>query len=203
MSKETAHQLFHGICDVLQNLLLYHRQQLVDIMAPFIATLQTLLYCFRSPHLALVTKRRKPAEKEQPSVQKLALISTWAPLDTSAADRCARLFSTMAKKSATGSSGSSSNSGGNKRYTGLQQYRIISRHAPFVLIEYFTIQSNITMSISQSQIRTILETGLYNLMDMTSESDRNMILASLDASGKLLFKNFYISWKENHMYTGQ
>ncbi|KAI9248037.1 Urb2/Npa2 family-domain-containing protein [Phascolomyces articulosus] len=203
VSKETAHILFHSICDVLQNLLLYHRQQLIDIMAPFIATLQALFYCFRSPHLALVTKKRK-VDETTTGQKKFALISTWAPLDVSAADRCARIFSSMTKKSSIGGGGKSSSTTVNgKRYTGLQQYRIISRHAPFVLIEYFTIQSNVTMSISQPQVKTILETGLYNLMDMTSENDRNMVLAGLDASGKLLFKNFYTSWKENHMYTGQ
>ncbi|KAI8144786.1 Urb2/Npa2 family-domain-containing protein [Fennellomyces sp. T-0311] len=193
--RETAHALFHAICDVLQNLLLYHRQQLVDIMAPFIATLQALLYCFRSPHLALVTKKRKAGSTET-ATPKFALISMSAPLDVTAADRVARIFDTMAKKSG-------GNSKRQQRYTGLQQYRIISRHAPFLLIEYFTIQSNVAMSISQPQIKSVLETGLYNMMDMTSEVDRNMVLAALDASGKLLFKNFYTSWKENHMYTGQ
>lgn len=187
MTSSTARILYFDICSILSNLLHNHRSHLTSILSPFTAILQSLLHCFRTAHLALV--RDKSAQQHTGRVFPLLFI--FSPLDVEAAKDCSRLLSTFARKPV----------GGGKLDENIK--RAVSRHAPYLLIEYFTIQSNTRMSISQPDIRAALLPGLYDLMDNCRESDRQMILAALDSTGKLLFKSFYSSWKEDHKYTGQ
>ncbi|CDH52663.1 hypothetical protein RO3G_10807 [Lichtheimia corymbifera JMRC:FSU:9682] len=190
VDQPTSRALFDAVHLLMQNILIYRREQLVDVLPVYIAIVQSLLQCFRSTHLALTSKSNKER------LRTYTLLIPSAPLDTSAAERMARLFSAMEAKFLT--------EGKNQRLSAATQNKLISKHVPFLLLEYFSIQAHPAMSISQPQVKTILEQqGLYNLMDMVNESQRHMILASLNEAGKLLFKNFYSSWKENHMYKGQ
>lgn len=190
VDQPTSRELFDAVHLLMQNILIYRREQLVDVLPVYIAIIQSLLQCFRSTHLALSSKSNKER------LRTYTLLIPSAPLDTSAAERMARLFSAMEAKFLT--------EGKNQRLSAATQNKLISKHVPFLLLEYFSIQAHPAMGISHPQVKTILEQqGLYNLMDMVNESQRHMILASLNEAGKLLFKNFYSSWKENHMYKGQ
>lgn len=186
ITDSTARTLYFDICSILSNLLHNHRSHLTSTLSPFVAILQSLLHCFRTAHLALV--RDKHAQQQAGRV--FPLLFKFAPLDVEAAKDCARLLSAFARKPIAG-----------KFDENIK--RAVSRQAPYLLLEYFTIQSNTRMSISQPDIRAALLPGLYDLMDNCRESDRKMILETLDSTGKLLFKSFYSSWKEDHKYTGQ
>ncbi|KAI8087792.1 Urb2/Npa2 family-domain-containing protein [Gilbertella persicaria] len=196
MNAALANALFIDICSILSNLITHHKEQVVYMMPPFIALVQSMLHCFKSSHVSLVTgKKRKHIDESKLKMGRtISLFSDYAPLDDVSAQRFARVLTTIPQKQPTLSSAS-------KSTQTLQ--RMVAKHTPSILIEYFTIQSNPNMSIVQPSIKSILTNALYDILDLCSEADRNYVLSCLDGSGKTLFKTFYTSWKENHKYTGQ
>lgn len=181
------------------------------MMPPFIAFTQSLLHCFKSTHVSLVTgteltsnrKRKHNTEQKNKSVDNkkftgrtIPLLYEFTPLDDSSAQRFARLLTTIPQKQ-------HSNSTAKNTKSAQTLHKIISKHTPSILIEYFNIQSDVSMSVVQPSTKSILTQALYDILDMCSESDRTFILSSLDGPGKALFKNFYTNWKDNHKYTGQ
>ncbi|KAI8967507.1 Urb2/Npa2 family-domain-containing protein [Mycotypha africana] len=208
MARAKAREIFNDICSILSNLISLHKEQLVYMLSPFIAIVQSLLHCFKTAHVSLVktstssTKKRGRDEDEPKKIilnagRGISLLQNFAPLDDNAAHRLARLLTTIPQKSVTSvqqqKSGTSAQS--------LQ--RMVARHTPSLLIEYFTMQSNPTMSVLNPSTRSILTNALYDILDLCGEADCNYILSQLDGSGKALFKSFYASWKDNHRYTGQ
>ncbi|KAG0234857.1 hypothetical protein BGW42_006134 [Actinomortierella wolfii] len=85
----------------------------------------------------------------------------------------------------------------------LDTSKAFSKHAPYLLTEYFKIQSSVVASISQLPLRQALLPGLYALMDLCSEWERELMMANLDATGKSLLKNLYSDYLKYHKYTGR
>ncbi|KAI9316049.1 Urb2/Npa2 family-domain-containing protein [Dichotomocladium elegans] len=189
IDKESSGALVGTICSILQNMLRYHREDLVDVLPSFTALIQAVLRCFRSTHLVLTSK----THKERPYTY--MLLAPSSPLDVPTAEKLARVFESMPARIAV--------EGRNRRLSQQVQNQLISKQAPFILLEYFTIQAHPAKNIAQVQVRAVLEQGLYCVMDMVDEKQRHFVLASLNEAGKVLFKNFYNSWKENHQYKGQ
>lgn len=211
IDRKIAHSLFDDVCSVLSNLVSQHKEQVVYMMPPFIAFTQSLLHCFKSTHVSLVTgteltsnrKRKHNIEQKNKSVNSkkltgrtIPLLYEFTPLDDPSAQRFARLLTTIPQKQ-------HSNSTSKTAKSAQTLHKIISKHTPSILIEYFNIQSDVSMSVVQPSTKSILTQGLYDILDMCTESDRNFILSSLDGPGKALFKSFYTNWKDNHKYTGQ
>lgn len=204
MTRDIAESMFVDICSVLSNFVSLHKEQLVYMLPPFIALTQSLLHCFKSTHVSLVmtaNKKRKHSSKEENSKKEFAsnrsitLLNQFAPLDDACAQRFARVLTTIPQKQQHNLTKHA------KSVQTLQ--KIMSKHTHSILIEYFTIQSNPTMSVVIPSIKSILVNALYDILDMCSEADRNYILSCLDGPGKALFKSFYTNWKDNHKYTGQ
>lgn len=189
--RTVVQDLFNIICQILQNLLLHHRRSIVNLMPSITGIMQALLHCFRSSHLATSHSKKQDDAKKQMS-QAWPLFFQFAPLNTSAADELCRTFTTIPAKTNTYRSDPNA----------ALVTKTISRHAPYILIEYFTIQSTPGLSISKPSLKAALLPGLYELMDLCNEAVREFILASLNGSGKMLFKSFYTSWKEDHLYQG-
>lgn len=191
MNSEKANALFVDVCSILSNLISLHKEQLVYMMPPFIAFVQSLFHCFKTSYVSLVSRKRK-RESDQKG-RSVSLLQTYAPLNHGSATRLARVLTTIPQKQHVGKTIKSAQS----------MQKIISKHTPSLLLEYFTIQSNATMTIVDPSIKSILTNALYDILDLCSDNDRNFVLSCLDASGKSLFKDFYSSWKENHKYSGQ
>jgi hypothetical protein len=210
MNRKIAHELFDDVCLILSNFISQHKEQTVYMMPPFIALVQSLLHCFKSTHVSLVSgtdtsSRKRKHNSEQKSKdtnskiytgRTIPLLFEFTPLEDSSAQRFARLLTTIPQKQHSTSTSKSS-----KSTQTLQ--KVISKHTPSILIEYFNIQSNVSMSVVQPSTKSILTQALYDILDMCSDSDRTFILSCLDGPGKALFKSFYTSWKDNHKYTGQ
>ncbi|KAI7866844.1 Urb2/Npa2 family-domain-containing protein [Spinellus fusiger] len=208
--RETVQSLFIRCCDVLSNLLRSHRDALVDVMPSFSAIVQALMHCFKSTHLSLIgskateNKKRKAGDKQQKdtaplqsvSGRSMTLFSECAPLDDKCCEKYARLLDLISQKNPATQSKSNAASA-------QTLWRVMAKYAPYLLMEYFTIQSNSTMSIARAQIKAILTPYFYQLLDMCNDADRSLIMAALDGSGKALFKAFFASWKDNHKYIGQ
>ncbi|KAF9973043.1 hypothetical protein BGZ73_003753 [Actinomortierella ambigua] len=85
----------------------------------------------------------------------------------------------------------------------LDTSKAFSKHAPYLLTEYFKIQSSVVASISLLPLRQALLPGLYALMDLCSEWERELMMANLDATGKSLLKSLYSDYLKYHKYTGR
>ncbi|CEP18278.1 hypothetical protein [Parasitella parasitica] len=208
MSHDIAQTIFSDICSVLSNLVSHHKDQLVYMMPPFVALVQSLLHCFKSMHVSLVsnttavgTRKRKHRSSDQAekndknhSGRTIPLLYEFTPLDDSSAQRFARILTTIPQKQHAQQKNA-------KSAQTLQ--KIIAKHTSSILIEYFTVQADPTMSVVNPTTKSILTHALYDILDLCSESDRTYILNCLDSPGKALFKNFYTNWKDNHKYTGQ
>ncbi|KAI9014519.1 Urb2/Npa2 family-domain-containing protein [Phycomyces nitens] len=204
INKNIVHSLFDGCCDILTNILRNHRDGLVDVMPTFLGIIQSLLHCFKSTHLSLITKKRKANDKKNGTGaseslvahgRTIALFAKFAPLDDSSAEKYARLLALIPQKNPSTQKSNGSGS--------LALWRTMPRYAPYILMEYFTIQSNPTMSIARPQIKALLTPSLYDILDLCTDADRSLIMTALDGPGKALFKTFFASWKETHKYTGQ
>ncbi|KAI8976473.1 Urb2/Npa2 family-domain-containing protein [Pilobolus umbonatus] len=188
MTSERAHTIFNGLCTTLTHLFTDHKEIVVAaLLPPVIALIQSLLHCFKSSQVLLIRKRKRDY-----SGHLISLFMAYAPFNTTAAERFSRMLVCLSRRVAS-----------EDQKNGQQLYKQIARYTPSILIEYFSIQSNPTMSIQVPEIKTFILNGLYDLLDMCSEADRVFIMACLDGSGKTLFKQFYSTWKETHQYTGQ
>ncbi|KAI9329591.1 Urb2/Npa2 family-domain-containing protein [Pilaira anomala] len=207
INREIAHEIFDDVCAVLSNFVSQHKDQIVYMMPPFVALIQSLLHCFKSTHVSLVsgtnapTRKRKHNAEQKPSNKVLSgrtipLLYEFTPLDDTSAQRFARVLTTIPQKQYSTSSAKNAKST-------QSLYKIIAKHTPSILIEYFSIQSNTTMSIVRPSTKSILTQALYDILDMCSDTDRTFILSCLDGPGKSLFKSFYTNWKDTHKYTGQ
>ncbi|KAI7907434.1 Urb2/Npa2 family-domain-containing protein [Cokeromyces recurvatus] len=190
LTRDTVQTIFADICSVLSNLTSQHKDQLIYMMPPYIALIQSLFHCFKSTNISLVNNRKR---KYITSERTIPLFAEFLPLDSNSAHRLARLLTTIPQKA---------NVQLQKKSVHTLQ-KMTAKYTPSLLIEYFSIQSNPTMSIADPAIKSILAHALYDILDLCSEADRMFVLSCLDGSGKALFKSFYMTWKENHKYTGQ
>ncbi|KAK4518451.1 BHLH domain-containing protein [Mucor velutinosus] len=212
MNHDIAQSIFSDVCSVLSNLVSHHKDQVVYMMPPFVAFVQSLLHCFKSTHVSLVSstntmnsnsrKRKHNSTTDAKESSKsytgrtIPLIYEFTPLDDTSAQRFARILTTIPQKQHTTQQQKNA-----KSAQTLQ--KMIAKHTPSILIEYFTVQSNPTMSVVHPSTKSILTQALYDILDLCSEADRTFILNCLDTPGKALFKSFYTNWKDNHKYTGQ
>ncbi|KAI8875210.1 hypothetical protein K501DRAFT_311640 [Backusella circina FSU 941] len=210
INESLAHDIFDNVCAVISSLIGQRKEQVVDMLPPLIAFIQSLMHCFKSTHVSLVgnathisnkkrkhvdnkTKTQQNTTTEQFGNRTVPLLVSFAPLNDTSAQKFSRLLSALpSKQSATG---------GGK--SGQSMYKTIAKHTPSIIIEYFNIQSNSTMSIIQPTKKSILVGALYDVFDMCNDSDRSFIMSCLDGSGKSLFKSFYSGWKETHKYSGE
>ncbi|KAI7891608.1 Urb2/Npa2 family-domain-containing protein [Mucor mucedo] len=207
VNRESAHIVFDNVCTVLSNLVSQHKEQVVYMMPPFIAFIQSLFHCFKSTHVSLVSGTNAPTRKRKLNAEQknngkafagrtIPLLYEFAPLDDASAQKLARVLTTIPQKQ------HSTSTAKNAKST-QTLHKIIAKHTSSILIEYFTIQSNPTMSIVRPSTKSVLTQALYEILDMCSESDHTFILSCLDGPGKSLFKSFYTNWKDTHKYTGQ
>ncbi|KAI9477719.1 MAG: Urb2/Npa2 family-domain-containing protein [Benjaminiella poitrasii] len=189
LTRNTIDTLFADICLILSNLASQHKEQLVYMMPPYIALVQSLLHCFKTTNISLINRKRKHIIEDNT----IPLFAQFTPLDATSANRLARLLTTIPQKP---------NVQFQKKSVHMLQ-KMLAKHTPSLLIEYFSLQSNPTTNIVNPAIKSILTHALYDILDACSEADRTFVLSCLDGSGKVLFKSFYMTWKETHKYTGQ
>lgn len=195
-----AADLFDAIYKLLINLLNFHRQQLVQVIPSFVAIVQAMFHCFKSTHPSLANTRRK-ADRHKSTNSRTSnhhdpfpLLSSVAPLRESCAYNFARLLSALAQRSNTTAPSSA---------TATSSFAAFSKHAPYLLIEYLAIQTSPISSISRAPLKAALLPGLYTLLDLCSEHERDMVMANQNAAGKALLKGLYSDYVRYHKYTGR
>ncbi|KAF9106385.1 hypothetical protein BGX29_009678 [Mortierella sp. GBA35] len=81
--------------------------------------------------------------------------------------------------------------------------KAFGKHVPYLLMEYFTVQSSVTASIRQQPLRNALLPGLYALMNLCTDYERELMMSGLDNTGKTLLKGLYADYLKYHKYTGR
>ncbi|KAF9346483.1 hypothetical protein BGX26_002003, partial [Mortierella sp. AD094] len=141
------------------------------------------------------------------------------PLPVECAENFARLLTALGSKGVnpSGSYGGSSSSAieapmstSESTSTSVGSFAIstdaskaFGKHAPYILMEYFTIQGSVIASISQQSLRNALLPGLYALLNLCSDWEREMMMVGLDNTGKTLLKGLYADYLKYHKYTGR
>ncbi|KAF9981649.1 hypothetical protein BGZ75_007001 [Mortierella antarctica] len=137
------------------------------------------------------------------------------PLPVECAENFSRLLTALGSKgvssfnnhgggnSATEESSVSGGGGGGSFTITTDASKAFGKHAPYILMEYFAIQSSVVASISQQSLRSALLPGLYALLNLCSDWEREMMMVGLDNTGKTLLKGLYADYLKYHKYTGR
>lgn len=77
-----------------------------------------------------------------------------------------------------------------------------SKHAPFLLIEFITIQAS--KRSFQAAATQQLTNGMYSLLNLCSRHGNDFILATLDphTNARPLFKKLVSEWEADHKFNG-
>ncbi|KAF9175454.1 hypothetical protein BGX21_002576 [Mortierella sp. AD011] len=186
----------------------------------------------KSPFMLLSAGSLHPeiAQTAESSISKRSAISTKEssalsnfpigdPLPVECAENFARLLTALGSKGVNpsgsygsnnsnaidvpiSSSESTSTSGGSFAIA-TDASKAFGKHAPYILMEYFTIQGSVIASISQQSLRNALLPGLYALLNLCSDWEREMMMVGLDNTGKTLLKGLYADYLKYHKYTGR
>ncbi|KAF9560236.1 hypothetical protein EC968_006258 [Mortierella alpina] len=136
------------------------------------------------------------------------------PLPVECAENFSRLLTALGSKgvssfsshggsnAATEESSVSGGGGGSFTIT-TDASKAFGKHAPYILMEYFAIQSSVVASISQQSLRSALLPGLYALLNLCSDWEREMMMVGLDNTGKTLLKGLYADYLKYYKYTGR
>ncbi|KAG0100003.1 hypothetical protein BGZ93_004773 [Podila epicladia] len=210
-------KIFTALYHVLINIARFRQEELTTLIPVFTAILQGMFHGFKSLH-ASIAKKQQGVESLIKSPFMLlsagALPESGAtgasvvgdPLPVECAENFARLLTALGSKGVshtTGSSGNQESSGGSSFAITTDASKAFSKHAPYILMEYFTIQSSVAASISQQSLRNALVPGLYSLLNLCSDWEREMMMVGLDNTGKTLLKGLYADYLKYHKYTGR
>lgn len=199
------------------------RQQGVEslLKSPFMLLSAGAIPASSGPHVdAVATPVTKAKNESAPTTQstteRIPIIGD--PLPVECAENFARLLTTLGSKPVTTYNNSSSSSNaidlpstttttttGNSASFSIttDASKAFGKHIPYLLMEYFTIQSSVTASIRQQSLRNALLPGLYALMNLCTDYERELMMCGLDNTGKVLLKGLYADYLKYHKYTGR
>ncbi|KAG9068252.1 rRNA primary transcript metabolism protein [Linnemannia hyalina] len=197
------------------------RQQGVEslLKSPFMLLSAGVIPASSGPHVdAVATPVAKTKNESAPTTQstteRIPIIGD--PLPVECAENFARLLTTLGSKPVTTYNNSSSSSNtidlpstatttGNSASFSIttDASKAFGKHIPYLLMEYFTIQSSVTASIRLQPLRNALLPGLYALMNLCTDYERELMMSGLDNTGKVLLKGLYTDYLKYHKYTGR
>lgn len=189
LTNQDTTRIFTALYHVMINVARFRQEELVALIPLFTTILQGTLHGFKSLH-GSIAKRQQGVETLVKSP--FMLLSAGAidpvtpggtqsaigdPLPVECAENFARLLTAMGST--------------------------FGKHAPYILLEYLTIQCSVAASISQQSLRTALLPGLYALLDLCGDWEREMMMVGLDNTGKTLLKGLYADYLKYFKYTGR
>lgn len=196
------------------------RQQGVEslLRSPFMLLSAGAIPASSGPHVDAVATpvamvKNESAPTTLSTTERIPIIGD--PLPVECAENFARLLTTLGSKPVTTYNNSSSSSNtidlpsttttGNSASFSIttDASKAFGKHIPYLLMEYFTIQSSVTASIRQQSLRNALLPGLYALMNLCTDYERELMMSGLDNTGKVLLKGLYADYLKYHKYTGR
>ncbi|KAG0249030.1 hypothetical protein BG011_009661 [Mortierella polycephala] len=233
LTNQDTSKIFMALYHVLINVARFRQEELTTLIPIFTAILQGIFHGFKSLHGSIAKRQQgveslikspfmllssgaiHPIGNDQSATPTThSALPIGDPLPVDCAENFARLLTALGSKGVSsfggygGSSGSvegpPTNSAGAGSFSiTTDASKAFGKHAPYILMEYFTIQSSVMASISQQSLRNALLPGLYALLNLCSDWEREMMMVGLDNTGKLLLKGLYADYLKYHKYTGR
>lgn len=179
----TSLEVFHQIIAIVSALIRL-RRDLVALTLPHLGNiLRQLMLTMRSVRPHLGAKQTALVTDTQPR-----WINAEQPIGVEEAKALARLLETLATKSMIRNNAASLD---NQKAESLA--KVFSKHAAYVIKAYIEAMND-PLCILPYELRRELHRSLYTLCGMVSDHTRDaMMMASLDAGGKITMKSL---WKE-------
>jgi hypothetical protein len=181
-------ELFEEICYLLSDILVHRREQLYHTIPTFIFIIQNMFHCFKKTQKSFKNNFKEMQQKEHQG----RYILRWEtrikdPLSIESAKIFSRLLTTISHGKKSNKSSIS-----NKAFV---------KHIPSLLSEYIYIQTK--NNFLEANIRDTLKIGIYSLLKLCGQFERDMIMVNLDVVGKNLFKNLWIDYNKEWKYVGR
>ncbi|RKP12652.1 Urb2/Npa2 family-domain-containing protein [Piptocephalis cylindrospora] len=211
LDPDQAHAIYLGLCRLLQDLLRRHREALLDMMPSVLGVLGPMLHPLRSPHTTTSTRQRSDLSLTIPfpllSRSNLLISSTASEEEigrgTERAQALSRLFEAMVSRGTAGKSEDISSSHHPSRSKGLEALgKALGKHVVYLLAEYLSIAADRIAGFDLT-VRAELESGIFSLMDLVDEYQRERLLAAQTPVGKVILKRLHESYLRDHKYKGK
>ncbi|CAG8502590.1 2574_t:CDS:10 [Acaulospora morrowiae] len=182
--------LFEEVCNLLIKILVNRREILSSTIATFVVIVQSMFHCFKSR--GEVFANVKQSKNEQYQIRRYTTI--WdARLKNPLSAESARLFSRLLEMI-------SSKDIMRKQHKKPLLNRPFAKHVHNLIAEYLKVQ---TEGFLDSNTKESLRPGIFSLLDLCGEHERNMIMVSLDHAKKSSFRTLWAEYNKNWKYVGR
>jgi nucleolar pre-ribosomal-associated protein 2 len=182
ISPEFTGTVYVRLCRLVGVLFVLYRQKLGGRFHLILPAIQRLLTCLFTPN-----RKRKAGARTKPTQSQPPWLGS---LNDSHAVHFTRLLISLCEPTVSAVSKSSQSSTGHEALTDQTKKakRVAGQHLQYLIIEYTQCTLRGTMN---SEIKTALLPGLYAVLDVMSRDTMKALNASLDASGRAVFKTLY------------
>ncbi|RKP09057.1 Urb2/Npa2 family-domain-containing protein [Thamnocephalis sphaerospora] len=201
----TAEAIFTAVYRVLLDITRHHREALLDVVPAYMAQVRNLLHCLRAPRPAATADQLAQLRAQLP----FPLVSRHMPLPTTCAVRVARLLSALVDRGAVQAGGpisaapAMSGAGRDGAVTAAgHTLRALGKHAPYLLGEWLRVDTEPASRLTAAT-RTALLPGVYALLDLCTEHERDHLLSMAGHAEGARLKDVYRSYMAHHKYTGK
>ncbi|CAJ0631210.1 3285_t:CDS:2, partial [Entrophospora sp. SA101] len=199
--QEDYENLFKSICYLLHNILAYRREILICALPSFIQILQDMFHGFKSKGKNINSHSFSYNKKLQ---QQTNLKNFWdINLSTSLSIECGNSFARLLEmvKHKNFFNKYRNNNNKNNKESASKFSQAFGKYVPTLISKYIKIQ--IEEGYLDQSTREALKAGIYSLLDLFGDYERNMLMANLDKIGKILFKNLWTDYIKNWKYVGR
>ncbi|CAG8439747.1 12091_t:CDS:10 [Ambispora leptoticha] len=173
--KNTKKDIFDATCCLLHNLIRYNREQLASSFP------SQNIYNDGQTHNGVHNNNGEE------------------PLSVLDAEKLSRLLMILSKKQLS-TQQPTNNDHERVDPTSASSQKVFAKYIPFVIVEYLGAQVDGRFS---PQIRDALKSGVYALLDMCGERERDLIMVACGKVGKEIFKNLWKEYQNEWKYTGR
>ncbi|CAG8470090.1 6257_t:CDS:2 [Paraglomus brasilianum] len=180
--------IFNSVCDLLHVMFKYRRSEIMRTLPPVTAIIYILLNAFKRPSTSSLGL--------EPSTfrTKLNISTSGEEVTIKSAQKLARLFAEIPQDTASVLSTSEYN-----KIRSSELSKAFKKHVSFILVEYMKI----LVEGIENKVKETLNIGLFSLMDLCTEHERDLVMSSLGRVAQTVFKEFWAEYVKEWKYTGR
>ncbi|CAG8650872.1 5977_t:CDS:1, partial [Paraglomus occultum] len=180
--------IFNSACDLLHAMFKYRRSEIMRTLPPVTAIIYILLNAFKRPSTSSLSSETLTFRT------KLNISSLSGEVTIKSAQKLARLFAEIPQETTSASSTSEDN-----RTRSSELSKAFKKHVSFILIEYMKV----LVEGIENKVKETLNIGLFSLMDLCTEHERDLVMSSLGRVAQTVFKEFWAEYVKEWKYTGK
>jgi hypothetical protein len=213
LTMTAAEAIFTAVYRVLLDITRYHRDALLDVLPAYATQLRSLVHCLRVPQAAATADQLAQLRSQLP----FPLVSRHIPLPAACANHVARLWTALVdhgavQATATATSTATSTEGtpativpslrDDQVTASSQMLRALGKYAPYLLSEWLHADTAANSRFTATT-RVALLPGVYALLDLCTEHERDHLFSMLDHVEAARLKEVYRTYVAHHKYTGK